>query len=133
MKRLLLTSLTVLATCFSLSAQEIDTVPIPVKDMEIKLKRNPLPSRTGVITFQPVDLKPALVQAKINYWTTKATVGINANQASFSDNWKGGGVNSVAIGALLNHKAEYSKESYSYTSEIILQYGKVKNKDQLQK
>ena len=133
MKRLLLTSLTVLATCFSLSAQEIDTVPIPVKDMEIKLKRNPLPSRTGVITFQPVDLKPALVQAKINYWKTKATVGINANQASFSDNWKGGGVNSVAIGALLNHKAEYSKESYSYTSEIILQFGKVKNKDQLQK
>lgn len=101
--------------------------------MEIKLKRNPLPSRTGVITFQPVDLKPALVQAKINYWKTKATVGINANQASFSENWKGGGVNSIAIGALLNHKAEYSKESYSYTSEVILQYGKVKNKDQLQK
>jgi len=133
MKRLLLTSFTVLAICFSLSAQEIDTVPISVKDMEIKLKRSPLPSRTGVIIFQPVDLKPALVQAKINYWTTKATVGINANQASFSDNWKGGGVNSVAIGALLNHKAEYSKESYSYTSEVILQYGKVKNKDQLQK
>lgn len=133
MKRLLLTSFTVLALYFSLSAQEIDTVPISVKDMEIKLKRNPLPSRTGVITFQPVDLKPALVQAKINYWKTKATVGINANQASFSDNWKGGGVNSIAIGALLNHKAEYSKESYSYTSEVILQYGKVKNKDQLQK
>lgn len=133
MKRLLLTSFTVLAFCFSLSAQEIDTVPISVKDMEIKLKRNPLPSRIGVITFQPVDLKPALVQAKINYWKTKATVGINANQASFSENWKGGGVNSIAIGALLNYKAEYSKESYSYTSEVILQYGKVKNKDQLQK
>lgn len=133
MKRLLLTSFTVLAICSSLSAQEIDTVPISVKDMEIKLKRNPLPSRTGVIMFQPVDLKPALVQAKINYWKTKATVGINANQASFSENWKGGGVNSIAIGALLNHKAEYSKESYSYTSEVILQYGKVKNKDQLQK
>jgi hypothetical protein len=133
MKRLLLTSLTVLALCFSLSAQEIDTIPISVKDMEIKLKRSPLPSRTGAILFQPVELKPALVQAKINYWKTKATVGINANQASFSENWKGGGTNSIAIGALLNHKAEYSKESYSYTSEIILQYGKVKNKDQLQK
>lgn len=133
MKRLLLTSLTVLATFLSLSAQEIDTIPVPVKDMEIKLKRSPLPTRTGVILFQPVDLKPALVQAKINYWKTKATVGINANQASFSENWKGGGVNSIAIGALLNYKAEYSKESYSYTSEVIMQYGKVKNKDQLQK
>lgn len=133
MKRLLLTSFAVLATLFSLSAQEIDTIPIPVKDMEIRLKRSPLPTRTGVILFQPVDLKPALVQAKINYWKTKATVGINANQASFSENWKGGGVNSIAIGALLNYKAEYSKESYSYTSEVIMQYGKVKNKDQLQK
>jgi len=133
MKRLLLTSFAVVTLCFSLSAQEIDTVPISVKDMEIKLKRSPLPSRTGAITFQPVELKPAIVQAKINYWKTKATVGINANQASFSDNWKGGGTNSIAIGALLNHKAEYSKESYSYTSEVIMQYGKVKNKDQLQK
>lgn len=133
MKRLILTFFAISAFYLSLSAQEIDTVPISVKDMEIKLKRSPLPSRIGVISFQPVELKPALVHAKINYWKTKATVGINANQASFSENWKGGGVNSVAIGALLNHKAEYSKESYSYTSEIILQYGKVKNKDQLQK
>ncbi|WAC41751.1 DUF3078 domain-containing protein [Pedobacter sp. SL55] len=133
MKRLLLTSFAVLATFFSLSAQEIDTIPISVKDMEIRLKRSPLPTRIGVILFQPRDLKPALVQAKINYWKTKATVGINANQASFSENWKGGGVNSIAIGALLNYKAEYSKESYSYTSEVIMQYGKVKNKDQLQK
>lgn len=133
MKCLLLTSFIVLALSFSLAAQEVDTVPIPVKDMQIKLKRSPLPSRIGIITFSTVELKPALVQAKINYWKTKATVGINANQASFSDNWKGGGVNSIAVGALLNHKAEYSKESYSYTSELILQYGKVKNKDQLQK
>lgn len=133
MKRLILALFTISGLYLSTSAQEIDTVPIPLKDMEIKLKRNPLPSRLGTINFQPVELKPALVQAKINYWKTKATVGINANQASFSDNWKGGGTNSVAIGALLNHKAEYSKESYSYTSEVILQYGKVKNKDQLQK
>lgn len=133
MKRLILTLFAISGFYLATSAQEIDTVPIPLKDMEIKLKRSPLPSRLGTITFQPVELKPALVQAKINYWKTKATVGINANQASFSDNWKGGGTNSIAIGALLNHKAEYSKESYSYTSEVILQYGKVKNKDQLQK
>ena len=55
------------------------------------------------------------------------------NQAAFSDNWKGGGVNSLAIGGLVNHKAEYSKESYSYVSELILQFGKIKNKNQLQK
>ncbi len=133
MKRLVFTISTVLALYGSVSAQEIDTVPIPVKDLEIRLKRNPLPSRMGVITFQPVDLSAATVKAKINYWKTKGTISINANQASFSDNWKGGGVNSIALGGLVNYKAEYSKESYSYTTEVILQYGKVKNKDQLQK
>ena len=133
MMRLVLVFFISLAFTFSLSAQTIDTVPISVKGMQIRLKRNPLPSRIGVINFQPVSLEPAVVKAKINYWKTKATVGFNANQASFSDNWGGGGVNSVAVGGLLNHKAEYSKESYSYTSEVIMQYGKVKNKDQLQK
>ena len=117
----------------SLFAQEIDTIPISLKGMQIRLKRSPVPSRMAAINFEPVALKPIVVQGKINYWKTKATVGFNANQASFSNNWKGGGVNSVAIGGLLNHKAEYSKESYSYVSELVLQYGKVKNKDQLQK
>lgn len=133
MKRLILVFLLLSAYSASLFAQEIDTVPISIKGMQLRLKRSPLPSRMGVLNFEPVTLQPAVVAAKINYWKTKATVGFNANQASFSDNWRGGGVNSIAIGGLLNHKAEYSKESYSYASEVIMQYGKVKNKDQLQK
>jgi hypothetical protein len=118
---------------FSLFAQQIDTVPIAVKDMGIKLRRNPLPSREGVLSFKNVELTPVIVSAKINYWTTLATIGINANQASFSDNWKGGGVNSIALGGLINYKSSYAREGYSYGTEVILQYGKVKNKDQLQK
>ena len=133
MKRLLFIIFIFLFSPFLLIAQEIDTIPISLKGMQIRLKRSPVPSRMGAINFQPVALKPIVVQGKINYWKTKATVGFNANQASFSGNWKGGGVNSIAIGGLLNHKAEYSKESYSYVSEVVLQYGKVKNKDQLQK
>jgi hypothetical protein len=133
MKKLLLTFLILPALSFSLAAQEVDTVPISTKGLDIKLKRSPLPSRIGTIQFKPVNLSPALVDAKVNYWKTKTSVGININQAAFSDNWKGGGVNSLAIGGLINYKAEYSKESYSYASEVILQYGKVKNKSQLQK
>lgn len=132
MKHISLTFL-FLALTFRLAAQEVDTIPIPTKDMDIKLKRNPLPSRMGIIPFTPVQINPAQVDAKINYWKTKTSVGINVNQAAFSDNWKGGGVNSLAIGGLVNYKAEYSKESYSYSSEVIMQYGKVKNKSQLQK
>ncbi|TKC12723.1 DUF3078 domain-containing protein [Pedobacter polaris] len=133
MKNLLLTFFVFIALTLNLAAQEVDTIPIPTKDLDIKLKRSPLPSRMGVLQFKPVDLSPALVNAKINYWKTKTSVGININQAAFSDNWKGGGVNSLAIGGLVNYKTEYSKESYSYASEVILQYGKVKNKSQLQK
>lgn len=116
-----------------LYAQEVDTIPIDTKDLNIKLKRSPLPSRILPLSFEPVKLRPAVVNAKVNYWKTRTSVGININQAQFSDNWKGGGVNSIAVGGLVNWKAEYSKNSYSYVSEVILQYGKIKNKDQLQK
>ena len=117
----------------SLHAQEIDTIPINTKGLDIKLKRSPLPSRTGAIPFKPVELSPVIIDARVNYWKTRTSVGINVNQATFSNNWKGGGVNSLAIGGLVNYKAEYSKESYSYVSELILEYGKIRNKDQLQK
>lgn len=133
MKRLSLTLFLLATITFHLLAQEVDTIPIPTKDLDIKLKRSPLPSRMGTISFKPVTLNPVTVNAKVNYWKTKTSVGINVNQAAFSDNWKGGGVNSFALGGLINYKAEYSKESYSYVSEVILQYGKIKNKSQLQK
>lgn len=133
MKNLLLTLFTLVTCSFNLLAQEVDTIPISTKNLDIKLKRSPLPSRIGTIQFKPVVLTPTLVEAKVNYWKTKTAVGINVNQAAFSDNWKGGGVNSLAIGGLVNYKAEYSKENYSYVSELILEYGKIKNKNQLQK
>ena len=117
----------------TLHAQEVDTVPINTKGLDIKLKRSPLPSRTGTITFKEVELTPSVIDARVNYWKTKTSVGINVNQATFSNNWKGGGVNSLAVGGLVNYKAEYIKESFSYVSELILEYGKIKNKDQLQK
>lgn len=117
----------------SLYAQEIDTLPINTKGLDIKLKRSPLPSRTGTIPFKPVTIDPIVVDARVNYWKTRTSVGINVNQATFSNNWKGGGVNSLAVGGIVNYKTEYSKESWSFVSEVILEYGKVKNKDQLQK
>ncbi|MBB5437083.1 hypothetical protein HDC92_000751 [Pedobacter sp. AK017] len=117
----------------SLQAQEIDTIQINTKGLDIKLKRSPLPSRSGTIPFKAVPLTPIVIDARVNYWKTRTSVGINVNQATFSNNWKGGGVNSLAIGGLVNYKAEYSKESYSYVSEVILEYGKIRNKDQLQK
>jgi hypothetical protein len=116
-----------------LKAQEVDTIPIQTEGLHIKLKRSPLPTRTGTLEFTPVEIKPTVIDVKINYWKTKTAIGINLNQAAFSNNWNGGGVNSLALTGLINYKAEYAKESFSYVSEVILNYGKVKNKNQLEK
>lgn len=114
-------------------AQEVDTIPIEIKNMDLKLKRSPLPVLKGTIPFKAAEIAPVVISSKVNYWKTKTSIGLNVNQASFSNNWSAGGVNSLAVGGLVNYKAEYSKDSYSYISELVLQYGKIKNKDQLQK
>jgi hypothetical protein len=114
-------------------AQEVDTIPINIKDFDLKLKRSPLPTLKGDILFKPVKINPVVISSKVNYWRTKTSIGLNINQASFSNNWTGGGVNSLAVGGLVNYKAEYIKDSYSYSTEVGLQYGKVKNRNQLQK
>ncbi|MFC5411285.1 DUF3078 domain-containing protein [Larkinella bovis] len=64
------------------------------------------------------------------YWKRSAQVGINLNQGSFSSNWKGGGVNSVALGAFFNAKSDYMQRRFNWTSEVALQYGIVKNEGQ---
>lgn len=64
------------------------------------------------------------------YWKKSAQVGINLNQGSFSGNWKGGGVNSVALGAFFNVKSDYMQRRFNWTSEVQLQYGIIKNQDQ---
>lgn len=133
MKHLSTCILLIFALAIQTQAQEIDTIPISTEGRDIKLKKSPLNSRTGEVKFKPVKYDPLVVDAKVNYWKTKTLIGLNVNQAAFSDNWKNGGVNSLALAGKLNYKAEYSKESYSFVSETILDYGKVKNKDQLQK
>lgn len=70
---------------------------------------------------------------EVNYWKHWTRFGLNANQASFSDNWNAGGVNSIALGGLAWHKSEYNKNNFQYVSEIDLKYGKIRNKDQLAK
>ena len=97
----------------SLMAQDIDTIPINTTDLQIKLKRSPLPSRIGSLIYKPVEIAPKVVDAKINYWNTKTSIGLNLNQAAFSDNWSGGGVNSMALTGLINYKTEYRKENLS--------------------
>lgn len=58
------------------------------------------------------------------------TSGINVNQSSFSDNWKGGGTNTLAIGWFLNHSANVSNASWRLNSDLNLQVGFLQNRTQ---
>ena len=48
-------------------AQEVDTIPINIKDFGLKLKRSPLPSLKGKIEFKPVEISPVVISSKVNY------------------------------------------------------------------
>ncbi|NJN25468.1 MAG: DUF3078 domain-containing protein [Cyclobacteriaceae bacterium] len=65
--------------------------------------------------------------ADTTYWRKSFIGGLNFNQSSFSDNWTGGGVNSVGLNGLLNYKANYLKGKKSWDNEIDMAFGFVNN------
>lgn len=104
-----------------------------LKELKEYPKKNILPVRIPVIQLQPVQIPRSSIDLKVNYWKTWISFGLNVNQASFSDNWSGGGVNSLALGSLFNYKTDYTKGDKNFVSEIIMQYGRLKNKGQLER
>jgi hypothetical protein len=66
----------------------------------------------------------------LSNWRKAFKAGLNLNQASFSGNWKAGGVNSFGFNALVNYKANYKKGRNSWDNEIDLLYGMVNNSGQ---
>ncbi|KAA0990222.1 DUF3078 domain-containing protein [Dyadobacter aurulentus] len=61
----------------------------------------------------------------------KIEFGANLNQGSFSSNWTGGGVNSIALGLFFNALNEKKKGKNSWRNDFQSQYGIVRNKGQL--
>jgi hypothetical protein len=94
-------------------------------------QKESLPIKIPSLIIEDIDIPQSTLDLKIDYWRNWTSFGINLNQASFSDNWKGGGVNSFSIGGLFNHKSEYNKDDKNFHTELMLQYGTLKNKDQL--
>lgn len=72
----------------------------------------------------------AQVEPDTSYWKNSLNLGIYFNQASFSDNWTGGGVSSIAIGSSMIGKANYKKEKITWTNLLEFGYGVVKNQGQ---
>lgn len=58
------------------------------------------------------------------YWQRSFNGGINFNQTSFS-NWSGGGVNSISLGTLINARALYLRNKWSWDNTADFQLGYV--------
>lgn len=65
-----------------------------------------------------------------SHWRKSFKAGLNLNQAAFSSNWKGGGINSIGMNMLVNFKANYRNGKASWDNEVDLQYGFVRNSGQ---
>lgn len=63
-------------------------------------------------------------------WTHNTQLGLNINQASYSENWRAGGVNSVALSTFLNAKINRKAANNEWINDLQLLYGSVKNKGQ---
>jgi hypothetical protein len=86
-----------------------------------------------------IGLKPLVAQSDsasapkdTTYWQKSFSGGLNFNQASF-DNWAGGGINSIALGMVLNARALYMKEKWSWDNVADLQLGYVRQGGQTRK
>jgi hypothetical protein len=63
-------------------------------------------------------------------WHKSLKAALNLNQASFSSNWKSGGVNSIGFNGLFNYKASYKADHTSWDNEVDLLYGMINNSGQ---
>jgi hypothetical protein len=142
--------LVVFLLSFQVKAQEIpvdtadtlvDTVDIPVDTVaivDLELIEIPpfyilIPSPESLKLSNIARLKIPEFKPRLRYWRNASTFGITLNQASFSENWRGGGETSIAVGGQANLKYEYAKGDQNFATEVILRYGKLKNKGQLQR
>jgi hypothetical protein len=60
-------------------------------------------------------------------WKKKLSFSLNLNQASFSSNWKAGGINAFGFNTLFNYKANYKEDRNSWDNDIDLAFGFVRN------
>jgi hypothetical protein len=86
-------------------------------------RRNALPVRSRPVIITPELIPVTLPDYKFSYWHKWVLFNLNFNQAAFTNNWTGGGVNTVALNANFDFKAEYNKSPLDFTTELNLLYG----------
>ena len=63
-------------------------------------------------------------------WKKKLNFALNLNQASFSSNWKAGGINAFGFNTLFNYVANYARDRHSWDNDVDLAFGFVNNSGQ---
>ncbi len=74
--------------------------------------------------------EPSIPPAVESNWKRDLQTGLNINQATYSENWKSGGTNSIALGTFLNGKATYKQAKHEWITDIQLLYGTIANEGQ---
>lgn len=85
------------------------------------------------LSIKNINVPIPKLDLKVNYWKHWTKLGVNFNQAQFSENWQLGGINSWAIMGLMWHKSEFNRNNFNFTTEFDLKYGKVRNEGQVAK
>ncbi len=130
----MLNRITLLTVVFMLCIGQWSFAQIDLKRLRAKPDTNLVDApKSPVSNINQVIVPIPKLSLEVDYWKHWTKFGINMNQASFSENWAAGGVNSMAIGVLGWHKSEYNKNNLQFTTELDLRYGKIKNEDQLAK
>lgn len=117
-----------LLCCSFLSSRAQDLKDLRVKPDTVISSQEERP--LNVKAIRPVVPK---LNLEVDYWKHWTKFGVNLNQATFNDDWQGGGVNSVAVGLLANHKSDYTRDNINFVTEMDLRYGKIRNRGQLAK
>lgn len=68
----------------------------------------------------------------VKYWKVGGDVSLTFGQTAFV-NWSSGGINSLSLNSLLNFHADYQKNKYLWTNNLIAAYGMYKEKDDVRK
>ena len=92
--------------------------------------KNELPVRVRPILVTPELVPVTLPDYTFSYWHKAILFNLNFNQAGFTHNWSGGGVNTIALGTNFDFKSEYNTSPLDYTNELNLIYGTSKNEGQ---
>jgi hypothetical protein len=84
----------------------------------------------GCLVFPLVSEAQIVVPDSTSKWRKKLVFNLNLNQAAFSSNWKGGGINSIGLNTNFDYKADYKDDKQSWDNEIGFTYGFVNNSGQ---